>query len=85
MNILKDKPLRIIFFLSFFLMLWWSAMAGDIEEYEDFGMPIVDPLILALIIFIQFGSMFFISTKNKNTYFFLFSSYFVSQWLVVQL
>lgn len=48
-------------------------LAGNIEEYENFGMPIIDPIILSMIIFYSiYWFHTFLSTKKKKYLLFIF-------------
>lgn len=74
----KEKPLMVILILSilFFLDVAYSGVvpifAGDIDQYESFGMPIVDPLILSLIIFYSiYWFHIYLSTKYKKFLFYI--------------
>lgn len=63
-------PLVLILTLSF-LNIYYSGIipifAGDIEKYESFGIPILDPFLLALLIFYSiFWWHCYLSFKGKK-------------------
>lgn len=83
-NIEKEKPLLTILFLSilFFMDIAYSGVipifAGDIDQYESFGMPIVDPLILSLLIFYSiYWFHSYLSTKYKKFIIYIFFNIFI--------
>jgi oligosaccharide repeat unit polymerase len=78
-NLKKDRPLIVVFILGFlfFIDVVYSGvvpiLAGDIEQYESFGMPIVDPLILSLLIFYSiYWFHSYLSSKEKKYLLYVF-------------
>lgn len=76
-NLKNHNPLFVVVFMIvlFVIDIAYSGvipfLAGDIEAYETFGMPIVDPLILSLIIFYSIY-WFHAYLTNKKKMFLLF-------------
>lgn len=78
-NLKKHSPFFVAFCIIFLFVIdiAYSGvipfLAGNIEAYETFGMPIVDPLILSLIIFYSiYWFHSYLTTKRKKFILFIF-------------
>lgn len=78
-NLNKHNPVLVVFvmIILFIMDVKYSGtiplLAGDIEQYESFGMPIVDPLILSLIVFYSiYWFHVFLTIRKKKFLLFIF-------------